>query len=339
MKHGRKARGVRLDQVAERCGVSISTVSRALSNSPGVRDDLRNHIIDTARAMNYPLLPSVVGRKVMLAASSVAMLDHARSQFTMYVLDGLAERARALGVELLTRPVACDADEVALLEEAAADEAITGCLFLTLDADEMLTRASGFAKPIVLVNGDDPAMRHSSVTPCNRSAAYLATSHLLSLGHRRILFLQRPGRRTIRRRLEGWQDAMRGADIDVDDLTVDVDDWLPELGEAAILSRIAAKADFTAVLAAGDSLAYGAMRALQQSGIDVPGQVSVMGIDDLPVSAFSSPPLTTIHVPMQEIGAAALGLLLDELDGADKPPRRIELACRLVLRESTGPVV
>lgn len=335
-KRGRPNRKVRLEEIAERVGVSVSTASRALAGAGGVREPLRAEIIEAARALNYAIPASVAGRKVILAASSVALLDQSRHQFTYHVLDGLSERARLLGVELATRPVARPEDETALLAEAESDPAVAGCLFLTLDEDDVLTRTAGFSKPIVLVNGDDPSMRHSSVTPCNRSAAQLAAAYLADLGHRRILFLMRRGRRTIERRFEGWRDALAARDIrDVDDLVVEVADWLPELAEQAVRARIAARGlDFTAILTAGDSLAYGAIRGLEQAGYAVPGDVSVVGMDDLPLSAFCNPPLTTMHIPMREIGAAALSLLMDDLGLSTLPARRIELACHLVSRQS-----
>jgi DNA-binding LacI/PurR family transcriptional regulator len=336
---GKRGRRIRLEEVAARCGVSVSTASRALSGVAGVREDLRATIIGTAKSMNYAIPASVAGRKVILAASSAAMLDSARSQFTTHVLDGLNERARMLGVELATRPVATPEDEIAILREAEQDGSVAGCLFLTLDDDAMLTLTAGFSKPIVLVNGDDPSMRHSSVTPCNRSAAMLAANHLIGLGHRRILFLMRRGRRTIERRYEGWRDALATAGVaDLEQLVVEVDDWLPELASQAVRKRIAARGpDFTAVLTAGDSLAYGAIRGVQEAGYAVPGDVSVVGMDDLPLAAFCNPPLTAMHIPMREIGSAALSLLLDDMAHAVLPPRRVELACRLVVRQSTAP--
>jgi DNA-binding LacI/PurR family transcriptional regulator len=339
-KRGRPNRRVRLEEVAARCGVSVSTASRALAGAGGVRDALRSTIVEAARELNYAIPASMADRKVILAASSVAMLDHSRNQFTYHVLDGLNERARALGVEIVTRPVANPRDEIELLREAENDNAVAGCLFLTLDDAEVLTLAEGFSKPIVLVNGDDPTMRHSSVTPCNRSAAQLATQHLIALGHRRILFLMKRGRRTIERRFEGWRDALAACGItDTAELVEEVADWIPELAAQAVARRIGERGlDFSAILTAGDSLAYGAIRGIEQAGYNVPSNVSVVGIDDLPLSAFCSPPLTAMHVPMREIGSVALGLLLDELAFSALPPRRIELACRLVSRQSTGPV-
>lgn len=338
-KKGKASRRVRLEDLAVHCGVSVSTVSRALDGGKGVRSDLRARIIEAAKDLNYAIPASVAGRKVILAASSVAMIDYVRNQFTFYVLEGLNQRARTLGVEIVTRSIASREEEIGVLREAQDNETVAGCLFLTLDDEDMLTLTTAFGKPIVLVNGDDPRMRLSSVTPCNRSAARLGTEHLLDLGHRRILFLMRRGRRTIERRFEGWQDAMREHGImDTAELAVDVEDWLPELAAEAIARRIAANGlDFTAVIAAGDSLAVGAMMGLERLGYTVPADVSVMGMDDLPQAAFLNPPLTTMHIPMREIGAAALDLLLEDLGGFAMPPKRVELACSIAERQSTGP--
>lgn len=190
----------------------------------------------------------------------------------------------------------------------------------------------------MLVNGDDPEMRLSGVTPCNRSAARVATEHLIGLGHRDIVFLMRSDRRTIERRREGWQDALlhHGIAVDADRVMV-VDDWLPELAARAVTERVAARGlDFTAILAAGDSLAVGAMMGMQQLGYVVPRDLSVIGMDDLPPAAFLNPPLTTKHIPIRKIGAAALDLLRDQLSGVPTLARRIELACHLVERRSTG---
>jgi DNA-binding LacI/PurR family transcriptional regulator len=194
---------VRLEDLARQCGVSVSTASRALAGGKGVKPELRARILEAAKTLNYAVPTSIADRKVILAASSVAMVDYVRNQFTFYVLEGLKARAQALGVEILTRPISSPAEEIGVLKEARDNHEVAGCLFLTLDDEDMLTLATDFEKPIVLVNGDDPAMRLSSVTPCNRSAARLATEHLIRLGHRRILFLMRPGRRTIERRFEG----------------------------------------------------------------------------------------------------------------------------------------
>lgn len=115
------------------------------------------------------------------------------------------------------------------LRVAAASEEVIGLLLVSVD-DHVLDFVRGLNIPAVLVNGDDPEMCLSSVTPCNRSAATLASRHLMRLGHERIAFLSRPGRRTITRRLEGWRDALGPMAEGV--LELDVEDWTAEAAAA-----------------------------------------------------------------------------------------------------------
>lgn len=337
-KRQSKSRKVKLEDVAEACGVSISTVSRALAGEKGVKPEIRERVLAAAKQVNYLVSPALSGRKVIVAASSAAMIDYVRNQFTLYVLEGLKERAEALGLEIVTRAIADRDDERQMLREAREDAETAGLLFLTVDDEAMLAATRDFPKPVVLLNGHDPLMRLSSVTPCNRSAARLATEHLIQLGHRRILFLMRPGRRTIVHRCEGWQDALRAHQLPVDnDMVVSVEDWLPELAAKAIEERIQQRGqDFTGVVTAGDSLAVGAILGAQKCGLSVPDDVSVIGMDDLPQASFVNPPLTTMHLPMREIGAVALDLVSDSMAGRINAARRVELACRLVERSSTA---
>lgn len=339
-KRGKPSRKVRLEDIAARCGVSMSTASRALAGEKGVRAEIRAQVMDMAKALNYSVPTSVSGQKIILAASSVAMIDYVRNQFTAQVLQGLHQRAETLGVEIVTRPVSGAKSDIESLRTALEDESVAGFLFLSIDDENALALSRDFGKPVVLINSDDPLMRLSSVTPCNRSGARIGAEYLQSLGHERILFLMRRGRRTIERRFEGWRDALFAKGTrDFDDLTVEVEDWLPELAAAAIEKRIAERGlDFTAVLTAGESLAAGAMMGVQKAGFSVPGDVSVIGMDDLPQAAFYNPPLSSIHVPMHEIGASALDLLLDAVSGNATPARRIELACHIVERHSTARV-
>jgi DNA-binding LacI/PurR family transcriptional regulator len=311
-----------------------------LAGEKGVSPAIRQKVIEAAKTAGYSIAGAPLANRVVLAASGAAMIDYMRNQFTWHVLDGLKERAERLGFEIVMRQIVDPGDQQAVLAEVRDDPAVGGLLVLTIDDEALLTTAAGIGKPVVLVNGDDPYMRLGSVTPCNRSAARLATEHLISQGHQRIAFLVRPGRRTIERREEGWRDALKHHRLAHDDsMIVAVEDWLPELGMSAITAELDEKGLwFTAVLAANDSLAYGAMNGLKSRGISVPGTVSVVGIDDLPQAAFLDPPLTTMHIPMREIGAVAIDLLRDAMLGLAQPPRRIELACPMMVRGSTAPV-
>ncbi|WP_071795935.1 LacI family DNA-binding transcriptional regulator [Natronohydrobacter thiooxidans] len=322
---------VRMEDLAERCGVSVATVSRVLSDQPGVREDVRARVRAAAAALGYVGQSALAGRRAILIASRAALVDAARSQFTLHVLDGLRERAAALGMRLDVRAMAAN-----FAETFHEDDDAAGYLLLTPENDTQIAIAADQGRPVILVNADDPRMRLSSVAPCNRTAAALATDHLIARGHRRILFLTCPGRRTIERRREGWAGQLAEAGLQAD-LVEEVADWRPDLAAEAIRARLSkGPRDFTAVLAAGDSLAIGALIGLAEAGVSVPDQVSVMGFDGLPQCDLQSPPLSAIEIPMQAIGATALDLLRDALTFPDAPPRRVELACRIIERASTG---
>lgn len=329
-------RRARLEDIAKRCGVSVSTVSRALSGEKGVNPELRRSVQEVARAVRYAVPIEIGGTRVILATSRAAMVDYSRNQFTWYVLEGLKQRAAMMGIEILIQPIPDSG--IAVIADLLEDASVAGVIFLTVDDPLILDAAAKFTKPVVLVNSDDPLMRLSSVLPCNRSAARLAADYLVSLGHRRIAFLMCPGRRTIEQRLDGWRDSMRYHGLPFEDaLTISVDDWLPELAEQAVTDKMRGKPqEFTAILCAGDSLAVGAIRALNQLGLKVPEDVSVIGMNDLPFAEYVDPPLTTVHLPVSEMGATALELLQELISGGAGIPRRIELACSLAVRQSTA---
>lgn len=330
----------RLRDIAARCEVSVSTASRALAGQKGVRDDLRLRIVEAARALDYPVAPPLAGGRILVAASRAAMTDYSRTQFTWHVLEGLRARAaeRGLSVELLPLSESGAPDELAA---APALMAASGILLLTVDDPDILAAAAASGKPAVLVNGDDPLMRVSSVSPCNRSAAALAANWLIGLGHRDIAFVMRPGRTTIRRRTEGWRDALAAHGLPAPESRVlTVSDWLPAEAERVVGEHLdrGLLDGVTAILCAADSAALGVLAALKARGIACPEAMSVVGMDNLPIADLIQPGLTTMHIPARELGETAIDMLLDQSAHRRDVPRRVELACALIARGTSGPV-
>ncbi|UVF20429.1 LacI family transcriptional regulator [Microvirga terrae] len=329
----------RLGDIALACNVSISTVSRALTGQKGVRDDIRERILDAARRARYPLPNRIQGARIAVFASTAAMTDYRRTQFTWHVLEGLKAAATAKEIEISLVPLPDSDENHAPLRDVLDSQSILGALLLTIDDMQVMERIQESGKPAVLINGDDPLMRISSVSPCNRSASRMACDYLIGLGHQRIGFVMRPGRTTIRRRLEGWRDALAEHGLPCpDENVIDVEDWTPECAEQAIGERLDRGAlDVTALLCAADSLALGALSALTARQIACPDEMSIMGMDDLPISDLLTPRLTTMHIPARELGETAVDMLVELATHGERVVRRTELACCLVERDSTAP--
>ena len=194
----------------------------------------------------------------------------------------------------------------------------------------------------VILSGQDQSMRVDTVAPSNRFGAKLATDHLLQLGHKRIALLTWGNRRVAKQRMEGFLDAYRQAGLEapLSDI-IDVGDYQQDVVEENFsrwLSEHKGPAPYSAFFCSADNVALGAMKALQNLGYSIPNDVSVMGFDNALFGELSSPSLSTIHVPMEEIGHVALNLLEEALtlpDG-ERSARRVELGCRLILRNSTA---
>jgi DNA-binding LacI/PurR family transcriptional regulator len=328
----------RLRDIALACDVSISTASRALAGQKGVREDVRQRIFEAARNARYPLPNTVQGSRIAVFASKAAMTDYSRTQFTWHVLEGLKAAAASREIEISLMPLPDPEESQAPLTDVLDSENFLGVLLLTVDDMQVMNRIQESGKAAVLINSDDPLMRISSVSPCNRSATRMACDYLIGLGHERIGFVMRPGRPTIRRRLEGWRDALSEHGLPCpEENVISVEDWTPECAERAIGERLdRGTLDVTALLCAADSLALGALSALTARQIACPGKISIMGIDNLPISDLLTPRLTTMHIPARELGEAAVEMLVELSTQGQRLVRRTELACRLIERDSTA---
>ena len=190
--------------------------------------------------------------------------------------------------------------------------------------------------PIVLVNNQYPGTFTHSVSIDNVGAARRITSHLLTLGHRRIAYIgNRSGSQADTDRLSGYRTELRKARLPLRSELIMHADATPEGGRAA-MQRLFARGRPTAVFCYDDLTALGALAAARSAGVSVPGELSIVGFDDLFVSSYTAPPLTTIRQPMKEMGRRAAEILLALLRG-EAAERKVKFQGTLVVRESTAP--
>ena len=334
--------------VADRSGVSVSTVSRVITGSVPVDPVTAERVQEAITALGYrPNLLARSFRRRVTHTIGLLVPDNSNPFF--------AEMARTIedaGFAEGYSVVLCNSDLSAVKQEAYIDVLLakrvdgliltSSGLILTVDGHDAVERILNAGAPCVVVDRDLGEAPVDQVLVDNDQGGYLAGEHLIALGHRRIACLVGPSDVTPSAgRIAGFQRALAEAGLAVTAEGLVRGNGRSDGGAAAVrqlLNRgIVSAGDVTAIFAFNDQMAIGAIGALQRAGYRVPEDVSVVGFDDIPLSAAIFPALTTIAQPIGEMGAVGVRLLLDRIAQRDAPYQRVRLATRLVVRESTGP--
>ncbi|MFF3501058.1 LacI family DNA-binding transcriptional regulator [Streptomyces sp. NPDC003247] len=346
----RKAPGtgrVTIRTVAERAGVSPATVSRVLTGKYPVPPATRAKVMRAARALDYVANPHaralVGGGRAMVAV----VLRQVTSPFYAQVAEGIEAEAAENGWLCLVGTTGGDPqrelDFVQLMrEEGARVVVLVGGV---VEDDAYRARITQYAHALDAVGSrlvlcgrpsPDPNLPALVIVFDNEAGARAITSHLLSAGHRRIVFLGGlPGNTALDARVAGYRTALARHGLPPEAAHV-VDCGLGrDAGQRAMTELLEGGHDFTAVFAGDDMVAAGALRALTDAGLRVPEDVSLVGYNDTPLAEDLSTPLTTVHTPAAELGRAAVRLALR--DPHETPGTYHVLGTHIVVRESVGP--
>lgn len=340
----KKKVGIR--DIAERAGVAMSTVSHVLNGTASISEEVRGRVLEVASDMGYLARRQAKGAiatvtKVMVAVPAEAMPEKDTNLVSWTILSALTRECATRGVQMVPYALAEGVDPKQVVQ-AAQEAGVSGLVLLNDDRSSLLATIGASGMPAVLINGEDANMRIDSVTPGNRFAAEKATNWLIGQGFQQILHLTWEGRKTVRRRLDGYRDAMKDAESRVAPAKVlFADGFDPKCAEERIaewLQSEGAPDSPTAIFCAADNLAFGAMTALKQAGLRVPEDVSVMGFDGVALGEFHAPALTTVSIPLQQFATEALSLLEQRIVSGNAPraARRVELGCDVVVRSSVG---
>lgn len=328
---------VSIKDIARIVGVSHSTVSRALRASPVVNADTAGRIRKVAEQQGYRA--SLIGRSLVMQRSMTmgCVATDIADPFVAEVVNGIEEVANRQGYAVFLASSHADPqkelDVVRSFHERRVDGVIVpasrvGSLYLPHLAELRI--------PIVLVNNQHPGSFTHSVSIDNVGAARRITSHLLKLGHKRIAYIgNRGGSQANADRLHGYRIELCKARLPFRSDLVMHADATPE-GGRAVMQRLLARRWPTAVFCYDDLTALGALAAAHTAGVSVPGDLSVVGFDDLFVSSYTAPPLTTLRQPMKEMGQRAAEILLALLRG-EVAERKVKFQGMLIVRESTAP--
>jgi LacI family transcriptional regulator len=344
-------------EVARRSGVSVATVSRALNGRPDVSDATRARVVEIARTLDYE--PNQTARTLVRRRSDTVGLiwdthyvqEGRRQPFLENLLVGLKVALSDAGYHLLllsTAELTRSGGRESFIG-AARQHSLDGVVLMGVDGGHPGVAALVESRlPCVAFDQSVAGPRAASVTSDNRAGARSAVEHLIGLGHRRIatvtgLMKLSPARD----RLAGYRDALAAAGIAEHPGYVEHGDFFLASGQEAVGRLLALPERPTAIFAAGDEMAIGGFHAIGDAGLSVPGDVAVVGFDDLDAAAHVRPPLSSVAQDHLALGRAAVRVLLGFIDDAtengERPvapgvaePRVVRLPTRLVVRGSSG---
>jgi LacI family transcriptional regulator len=337
--------------LAEHLKLSQTTVSLVLNNSPSAKSipqETRKRVKEAAEKLNYK--PNYFARSLRQSKSmSVGVLapDLSEGYFTR-VMSGVVEELTAAHYFYFT---ACHDWKRELIEKyprMLVERAVDGFLLLNTPVDQIAVPV-----PVVAISAHSAAENVTNIVLDHHLAVEQALEHLHELGHRRIAFMRGPKAIPDSEfRWEAIQLVAREIGLRLDPalaIRIDSDGWsmktghhpmAPEIGYKPMQALLKKTRDFTAIFCFNDISAIGAIRALKDAGLSVPGDVSVVGFDDIQSAAYATPSLTTVRQPLMEMGKRGAQVLLERIANREKEfPAEIVMKPELVVRESTGPAL
>ena len=323
-----------IQKIARQAGVSVATVSRVLNNSPSVKAKNRERVLQAIKESNYQ--PNLLARQLRTARSSMilVMVSNIANPFCAEVVKGIEETAEKNGYRILLCDSGSDIERSKSALRLLSGKMVDG--IITMDAFSKLPE-------LTLTIGDAPwvqcaeyadAGEVSCVGISDVGAAEHVVEYLIAQGHQHIALINHDlSYKYARLREQGYKLVLQQQR-----LTYQLIEYASELsahaGKAAMNALLAKSPRPDAVFAVSDTLAVGAMRAIEQAGLRVPEDIAVIGFDGSELSEMVSPQLSTVQQPSREIGARAVELLIKKIDNADVPAERVILDWRFISRAS-----
>lgn len=329
---------VTIRDVARAAGVSVATVSRVFNNSGPVHEETRARIREVASALRYS--PNSAARSLITAKSNTlgVLLPDLYGEFFSEVIRGIDQTAQLNGYHVL---VSSSHETQARIEGAmrAMRGRVDGLIVMSPDIDAP-TLAANLPDdlPVVLLNCAVEGTSYDAISVDNFGGAYAMVRHLLSTGRDRVAILTGSSRNyDARERLRGYRAALRDAGAEQQEGWEIPGDFTEAGGYSAARGIGVLAPRPNALFAANDAMAIGALSALREIGLSVPGDIAVAGFDDIPMARYMNPPLTSVHVEISELGARAMGVLLAAVQEKNRHGRQqVTLPTTLVVRQSCG---
>jgi DNA-binding LacI/PurR family transcriptional regulator len=332
-----------LRDMADRLGVSIATVSRAMNDKPGVSTETRERVLALAQELQY--LPNLSARSLATSRTNTILFIVHNRQFTEaedpfypFIMHGVEDALKVDGYNVMLRTLddaqlAAGPTALRALQEKRADALILAGPDIS---PKFILGASTMGLTTLLVDNRMRDSSFTSVQPQNEEGAQASTNHLIETHHHQHIALLRgpSGWASSDDRAAGYLDAMDEANLEP--IVFEAEDTTIETGREAANRAFEHHPQITGMVAANDAMAIGAMRAARWMGRRIPESLAVIGFDDISWASYADPPLTTVRIPTVEMGRLAGRLLLELIDGSVTVKTRVRVATQLVIRQSCG---
>jgi DNA-binding LacI/PurR family transcriptional regulator len=329
--------------VAEKVGVSRTTVSLVLNNVQGIQisPETRQKVIDAAEELGYvpdATAQALVSRRTKAIGLVLTRTQHhiATDTFLPKIISGLLTTAKQHNIRMLVDWIETEHQESAYFELARAKR-IDGMILSTPRLNDAALKALESADIPTVMMGSIVGSKLPYVDVDNTKAAEKATSYLVGLGHREIACISNapPQYTAAPERVAGFKNVLATMDIPINESLIRYADFDPESGYECMQSLLQSREKFTAVFVASDNVAIGAKSALREAGLHVPDDISLIGFDDIPWAKYSDPPLTTVQLPAESLAQSACTLLLELIKDKDSDiQQQIILDTKLIIRKS-----
>jgi len=328
-----------MKDVAKQVGVSVQTVSAVVNNKPGITEETQERVYAAIEELGYR--PFSIARSMRTRRTRTIALvvsDIANPSFAT-MASAAEDYAHAHGYNLILYNTHDDIVRETGYIKTAVDRWVDGMIFVSAE-DKMtsLNALEAAGIPTVAIDRIPKGYDGPSVTLDNVKSGRIAAEHLLDLGHTCIAHINGPLRlRLARERLAGFQQAIKARGLSPGHCVSGEGNWECMAGYKAMQKIMASDRHPTAIFAANDRMAIGAMQVIYEAGLRVPDDISVVGLDDIELAAFQNPSLTTVRQSFAELATLAVRLLLGILEGREPDRTQIVIEPAIIVRQSTAP--
>ncbi|TCP25588.1 LacI family transcriptional regulator [Scopulibacillus darangshiensis] len=327
----------KLRDVAKLAKVSTATVSRVLSNAGNVTEKTRRKVLAAMEDLNYQ--PNFLGRQLrkMETKTILVVVPDIANTFFSKVLRGIESVANKNGYQVLMGDSQNKSENESEYLNHLRYKQVDGVILLTARTTPHLVEELSDSYPIVLACEYLEGSNIPTVSIDNISSARKITSHLIKLGHHRIAHIAGPKNVILGRdRLKGFEQALAQNNLEIDQILIQEGDFTYESGYRLMKKLLALQNPPTAVFAANDEMAIGAIKAIKHCQLSVPEDIAVVGFDDIQMASIFEPELTTVAQPTFEIGSTAMALLLSLMKKEKLNMKQFVLEEQMIVRESCG---